>query len=148
MQLNLPEQEFKIKKDKNNYFIFDSYRKKYVALTPEEWVRQNFVAFLVKEKHYPASLINNEVPLTQNGISRRCDTLIIDRFASPHVIIEYKAPNVKITQATFDQILRYNLVFKAKYLMVSNGMMHFCCKVNYEENKCIFLDNIPNYSEL
>lgn len=149
MQLNLPLREFKIKTDDSgNKRIYDRLRRKYVNLSPEEWVRQNFVEYLIEDKGYPAGLMCNEVSLTQNGISRRCDTMIADRFGKPLVIIEYKAATVAITQQVFDQICRYNMVFKAKYLIVSNGLSHFCCKIDYECNTYSFLRDIPAYSEL
>lgn len=148
MQLNLPEQKFKIKNVDRSLQIFDALRSKYVALTPEEWVRQNFVAYLINHKGYPESLINNEIALTQNNIKRRCDTLIIDRNANPLVIVEYKAPSIKITQKVFDQIVRYNMVLQAKYLIVSNGMQHFCCQIDYVNNSYSFLPDIPSFSEV
>lgn len=148
MQLNLPEQKFKIKNVDRSLQIFDALRSKYVALTPEEWVRQNFVAYLINQKGYPESLINNEIALTQNKIKRRCDTLIIDRNANPLVIVEYKAPSIKITQKVFDQIVRYNMVLQAKYLIVSNGMQHFCCQIDYVNNSYSFLPDIPSFSEV
>ena len=126
MQLNLPARDFKLKKEKETIFIFDELRRKYVTLTPEEWVRQTFVAFLINDKGFPAGLMGNEISLEQNGIKRRCDTLIADKYGAPFVIVEYKAPFITITQSVFDQIARYNMVMRAKYLIVSNGMQHFC----------------------
>lgn len=128
--------------------IYDSLRRKYVALTKEEWVRQNFVSFLIQNKGYLAGLMNNEVSLVQNGIKRRCDTLVCDKFGQPLVIIEYKAPEVEITQKVFDQIVRYNYVLKAKYLIVSNGLNHYCCKINYDLEDYSFLQEIPCYDDL
>lgn len=148
MQLNLPEQKFKIKNVNQVLQIFDSLRSKYVVLTPEEWVRQNFVAYLINQKQYPESLINNEISLLQNGIKRRCDTLIIDQSAQPLVIVEYKAPSIKITQKVFDQIVRYNMALHAKCLIVSNGLQHFCCRIDYTNNTYSFLPDIPAYAEV
>ncbi len=149
MELNLPPQKFNIKKDSaGNFKIFDSLRRKFVALTPEEWVRQNFVSFLINDKGFPAGLMNNEIALTQNGISRRCDTLIADRHGNPFMIVEYKAPTIQISQKVFDQIVRYNMVLRAKYLVVSNGMNHYCCKINYATNSYSFLTDIPDYDSL
>lgn len=148
MQLNLPARDFKLKKEKETIFIFDELRRKYVTLTPEEWVRQNFVAFLINDKGFPAGLMGNEISLEQNGIKRRCDTLIADKYGAPFVIVEYKAPFITITQSVFDQIARYNMVMRAKYLIVSNGMQHFCCHVDYEANSYQFLKNIPDFNEL
>ncbi len=149
MKLNLPQHEFNIKKDSTgNFKIFDSLRRKFVALTPEEWVRQNFVAFLINDKRFPAGLMNNEISLTQNGISRRCDTLIADRHGNPFMIVEYKAPSIQISQKVFDQIVRYNMVLRAKYLVVSNGLSHYCCKIDYATNSYSFLPDIPDYDSL
>ena len=149
MKLNLPQYEFNIKKDSTgNYKIFDSLRRKFVALTPEEWVRQNFVAFLINDKRFPSGLMNNEISLTQNGISRRCDTLISDRHGNPFMIVEYKAPSIQISQKVFDQIVRYNMVLRAKYLVVSNGLSHYCCKIDYATNSYSFLPDIPDYDSL
>ena len=148
MRLNLPEYDFNIKKKDDNYVIFDLLRKRFVTLTPEEWVRQNFVQFLIEERSFPMALMANEVALMQNGIKRRCDTLVADRNGNPFVIVEYKAPQIQISQATFDQIVRYNMVLHAKYLIVSNGLSHYCCSIDYKENSYRFLQDIPKYSEL
>lgn len=147
-RLNLPEYQFNIKNKDDVFVILDTLRKRWVALTPEEWVRQNFVRFLIDDREFPAALMNNEISLTQNGIKRRCDTLVADRQGAPLVIVEYKAPTIEITQKTFDQIVRYNMVLRAKYLVVSNGMSHYCCKIDYETNSFIFLEEIPFYRDL
>ena len=148
MPLNLPEYPLKVKKNGLRLSVFDRLRKRYVALTPEEWVRQHFVEYLIEEKQFPAALMANEVSLTQNGIKRRCDTLVADREGQPLVIVEYKAPEIEITQQVFDQIVRYNMVLRARYLMVSNGMSHYCCQIDYEDNTYSFLNDIPEYAEL
>lgn len=148
MRLNLPEYDFNIKKNDAGLVIFDDLRKKFVALTPEEWVRQHFVKYLISERLFPAALMGNEVSLTQNGIKRRCDTVVAARDGSPLVIVEYKAPSITITQATFDQIVRYNMVLHARYLIVSNGLTHYCCRIDYENNSYQFLPDIPAYSSL
>ena len=128
--------------------IFDRLRGKFVALTPEEWVRQHFVAFLIDHKGYPAGLMANEVALSLNGTSRRSDSVVYDHSAKPLVIIEYKAPSVRISQKTFDQIIRYNMVFQAPYLIVSNGLNHYCCHIDFENRSYKFLPDIPSYQEL
>ena len=149
MKLNLPHYQFNIKKnDKGALVIFDHLRQRFITLTPEEWVRQNFVRFLIEEKQFPTALMGNEVALLQNGIKRRCDTLVADIEGNPFVIVEYKAPSIPITQSVFDQIVRYNMVMKAKCLIVSNGLQHYCCKIDYENNSYSFLRDIPNYSEI
>lgn len=147
--LNLPEYQFNIKKKGNDgLVILDTLRKRWVALTPEEWVRQNFVRYLIEDREFPAALMNNEISLTQNGIKRRCDTLVADRQGLPLVIVEYKAPTIEISQKAFDQIVRYNMVLKAQYLIVTNGMSHYCCKIDYENNSYAFMQEIPPYNVL
>ncbi|MBR1803934.1 MAG: type I restriction enzyme HsdR N-terminal domain-containing protein [Muribaculaceae bacterium] len=148
MRLNLPEYDFNVKKNDAGHVIFDALRKKFVALTPEEWVRQHFVQYLIHERQFPPALMGNEVSLTQNGIKRRCDTVVAARDGSPLVIVEYKAPGITITQATFDQIVRYNMVLHARYLIVSNGMTHYCCRIHYDQNTYEFLPDIPLYTDL
>lgn len=128
--------------------VYDILRRKYVALTPEEWVRQSFVHFLLSEKGYKKEVMNNEVQLSLNGMSRRCDTVVWDMTQHAAVIIEYKAPDVKITQRVFDQIQRYNQVLQVRYLIVTNGMEHYCCKVDYEKQQCDFLREIPDWNTL
>lgn len=147
-QLNLPVYQFNIKKKDDGFIILDSLRKRWVTLTPEEWVRQNFVHYLIQEKEFPASLMNNEISITQNGIKRRCDTLVADMQGNALVIVEYKAPTIAISQKTFDQIVRYNMVLHANYLIVSNGLNHYCCKIDYDNNSYSFLKEIPSYSQL
>ncbi len=126
--------------------VFDVLRRRWVTLTPEEWVRQNFVAFLLSHRAYPAGLIANEYALRLNGTMRRCDTIVFDRSLRPLVVVEYKAPSVLLTQKTFDQIARYNIVMQAPYLIVSNGLTHYCCR--FGGNSYSFLDDIPGYGEL
>ncbi len=145
--LNLPTYPLKIKSNENNYAIFDIIRKKYMVLTPEEWVRQHLVHYLIKEKNYPISLIAVEKKLTINGLTKRTDILVFNTKGLPEIIVECKAPSVKITQDSFDQIARYNLKLQANYLIVSNGLHHFFCKMDTENECYIFLENIPNYSK-
>lgn len=149
MQLNLPSYTFKVKSNPDGHrVIFDALRRRYVALTPEEWVRQHFVRYLIEEKGFPAALMANEVSLKQNGIKRRCDTLIADSIGAPLMIVEYKAPHIEISQETFDQIVRYNMVLHARYLVVSNGLNHYCCKIDYDHDDYSFLPEIPTYDAL
>ena len=147
-RLNLPTYEIKIAQRGNKQLIFDFLRRKYVALTPEEWVRQHFVHYLIEHKGYPAGLIGNEVELNVGEKKLRCDTILYNKVAQPHMIIEYKAPQIKLQQKTFDQISVYNLLLKVDYLIVSNGMQHICCRMDYENQKYCFLEDIPNYQEL
>src|ERR1039457_6927984 len=125
--LSLPPYQFKLKEAGLRTQIFDVIRKKYVVLTPEEWVRQNFLQYLIQEKKFPALLISVEAGLKYNQLQKRMDVLVYDKHGNPYLMVECKAPEVKITQDVFDQIARYNLVFKVKYLVVTNGMHHFCC---------------------
>ena len=149
IELNLPTYPYRLRRNPDgNIAIWDSVRRRYVVLTPEEWVRQHFVAFLIDHKGYPAGLMANEVALSLNGTSRRSDSVVYDHSAKPLVIIEYKAPSVKISQKTFDQIIRYNMVFQAPYLIVSNGLNHYCCHIDFENRSYKFLPDIPSYQEL
>lgn len=146
--LNLPGYDTKISSKDGKPTIFDLLRRCYVALTPEEWVRQHFVHFLIEHCNYPATLMSNEVGLTLNGTKKRCDTVVYDRNLKPRIIIEYKAPTVKINKEVFSQIARYNLVLKVDYLIISNGIQHYCCRMDYEKNSFEFIANIPEYSSL
>lgn len=147
-RLNLPAYSFKIKKEAEREYIFDVIRKKYLRLQPEEWVRQNFIQFLVQEKNYPTSLIEIEKGLKLNTLQKRADAVVSSSLGKPLVLIEFKAPKVKITQDTFEQIARYNKVFKVPYLIVSNGLEHYCCKVDFDNSAFAFLEDIPDYSIL
>lgn len=145
--LNLPTYQFKIKNSENKLFIFDIIRKKYVVLTPEEWVRQHFVHYLTEEKNYPLSLVSVEKKLTINGLTKRTDILIFNNEGNPDLIVECKAPSIKINQNTFDQIARYNLKLNANLLVVTNGMEHFYCTLDKETEAYQFLKEIPVYKK-
>lgn len=149
-QLNLPATRLQLKCCADGILrVYDRLRKKPVALTPEEWVRQHFVAHLIDNLGYPEALMANEVAITLNGTSRRCDTVMYSAEGlRPRMIVEYKAPHVKITQKVFDQISRYNMVLQVPWLMVSNGLSHYCCWVDYESGKCVFARDLPLYVEL
>tara|TARA_B110001454_G_scaffold195733_1_gene198167 strand:+ start:1374 stop:1817 length:444 start_codon:yes stop_codon:yes gene_type:complete len=144
-RLNLPTYNFKLKSSENKTLIFDKLRKKYMVLTPEEWVRQHYVCFLIEEKKYPISLIALEKQLTINNRKKRTDILVFNKKGNHEIIVECKAPSIKITQDTFDQIARYNLKLKANYLIVTNGLEHFYCQMDFENETYIFLKDIPNY---
>lgn len=148
LSLNLPKYETKICERDGKLQIFDPLRKCHVALTPEEWVRQHFVNFLIESRGFPAALMANEVAITVNGMKRRCDTVVYDRQLQPRVIVEYKAPTVKITKEVFAQISRYNLTLKVDYLIVSNGLQHYCCRMDYPNNSYTFLQEIPEYTKI
>ena len=145
-QLNLPEYNFRIKKQEEKLYIFDSQRKRYVSLSPEEWVRQHFIRFLIEEKGYPAAYLAVEKQLSMNGMMKRCDAILYNQYALPILIIELKAPNIPITQATFDQVAVYNSKLKVDFFIISNGLEHFCCRVNTETANYEFFPEIPNFS--
>ena len=146
--LNLPAFDVRITQRNGKNVIFDVIRRRYVALTPEEWVRQHFTHFLLKEKGYPQGLLANEVQINLNGTRKRCDTVLYNRDLTARMIVEYKAPEIEITQKVFDQITRYNMVLKVDYLIVSNGLNHYCCHIDYNTKTYLFLPEIPHYSEL
>lgn len=149
-QLNLPPIEARIEQGANGRLtIFDSQRRRHVTLTAEEWVRQHFVHYLIHTLGYPASLIGNEVALEIQGVRRRCDSVIYSPLdGHPLVIVEYKAPQVSITQEVFSQIQSYNSVLRADFLIVSNGMRHFCCHNDYAAMAASFLAEIPRWDEI
>lgn len=148
LSLNLPAFDVKVAERDGRTVIFDAIRRRYVDLTPEEWVRQHFVHFLLEHKGYPQALMANEVQVLLNGTKKRCDTVLYRRDLTARMIVEYKAPDVEITQKVFDQITRYNMVLKVDYLIVSNGLQHYCCRINYEKNSYTFLQDIPMYGDL
>lgn len=149
MKLNLPDFDIKITRDDDGGVkVYDRLRGKAVALTPEEYVRQHFVNYLINAKGYRQSLMANEVSLRLNGTARRCDTLVYTRELRPLVVIEYKAPDVVISQKTFDQIARYNSVIRAPWLIVSNGISHYCCRYMTETGEYRFMRDIPTWEEL
>ena len=148
LSLNLPAFDAKIAARNGKNVIFDVIRRRYVALTPEEWVRQHFVHFLLAHKGYPQEHMANEVQVQLNGTKKRCDTVLYRRDLTARMIVEYKAPEIEITQKVFDQITRYNMVLKVDYLIVSNGLQHYCCRIDYEHNSYTFLQDIPEYQNL
>lgn len=144
--LSLPPVNLRTRQGTNgNTDVYDPLRRRFVALTPEEFVRQHFAAWLAGSLGYPASLMANEVSLTLNNTRRRCDTLVFDTDGKPLMIVEYKAPNVSINQDVFDQIVRYNMVLHARYLVVSNGIRHYCCVMDYDAGTYHFLPGVPDY---
>lgn len=148
MQLNLPTYECRLREQNGRQQIFDVLRRRYVALTPEEWVRQHFVHYLIEHKGYPKGLLANEVELRVGEKHLRCDTVLYDKALLPKIIVEYKAPDIAITQKVFNQITVYNMLLHVDYLIVSNGMQHYCCQMDYEQNRYTFLSDIPNYEQL
>ncbi|MBQ7181007.1 MAG: type I restriction enzyme HsdR N-terminal domain-containing protein [Bacteroidaceae bacterium] len=146
--LNLPRTELKIVRKGGRLAVFDTLRQRFVALTPEEWVRQHFVRFLQQYRQFPAGAMANEVTVELNGMRKRCDTLVYGRHAEPLMIVEYKAPSVEITQQTFDQICRYNMRLRVRWLVVSNGLQHYCCSIDYDQVTYSFISEVPCYGEL
>lgn len=143
--LNFPKFSFRFKNSENKVSIFDTIRKKFIILQPEEWVRQHCVQYLIEVKKYPHSLINVEKELTINSLKKRYDIVIFDPQGGVHLIVECKAPQIEIDQSTFDQIARYNLELKATYLMVTNGLQHYYCQMDFEAENYVFLQDIPEY---
>jgi hypothetical protein len=144
-KLNFPVYSFRFKNSENKTAIFDEIRKKFILLTPEEWVRQHTVQFLLQDKKFPKSYINVEKLIKINDLSKRYDVVVFHPNGDIFLLIECKAPEVPISQNTFDQIARYNLVLKAKYLMVTNGLNHYFCQMDFENKKYIFLKELPEY---
>ena len=145
-KLNLPEYIFRIKQENAKQLIFDKIRKKFIVLTPEEWVRQNFIEYLKNEKKYPAALMAVEKQVIVNGKQRRFDLLIYNRKGLPQAIVEFKSPDVKITQETFDQVVRYNMALCVEKVIVSNGLQHFACEIDYKRNSYNYLNEIPVFT--
>ncbi|XCF07581.1 type I restriction enzyme HsdR N-terminal domain-containing protein [Tamlana crocina] len=144
--LNFPQYSFRFKNKENKVSIFDGIRKKFVVLQPEEWVRQHCIQYLIEGKSFPKSLINVEKELTINNLKKRYDIVVFNPNGSIHLIVECKAPSVTIDQSTFDQIARYNLELNATYLMVTNGLNHYFCQMDFENERYQFLKNIPDYT--
>lgn len=147
-KLNFPTYSFRFKNSENKVSIFDEIRKKFILLTPEEWVRQHVVQFLLQDKKYPKSYINVEKLIKINDLSKRYDVVVFQPNGEIFLLIECKAPEVPISQQTFDQIARYNLVLKAKYLMVTNGLNHYFCQMDFENEKYVFLKELPDFDRL
>ena len=145
LNLSFPNYEFRLKEINQKRFIFDEIRKKYIELTPEEWVRQNCVKFLINDRKFKRNLISIEKRIKLNNTIKRFDILVHDNYGNCKLLVECKAPNVKINQDSFDQILRYNQVINAEYLMITNGIINYYCKINKLQNKIEFLKNIPVY---
>jgi hypothetical protein len=147
-ELHLPPYDVKVRGTKDKPEIFDFLRKRYVALTPEEWVRQHFVHWLIEGRGYPKGLVGNEVALSCGDKKLRCDSIVYNKEGHPLMIIEYKAPTVSLTQRVFHQISVYNLLLHVDYLVVSNGLKHYCCRMDYDRRSYTFLQQIPDYVAL
>ncbi len=146
--LNLPPYPFKLTDDNGQLTLFDELRKKNIILTPEEWVRQHFVQYLIRQKQYPKSLIKLEGGLRLHGMAKRTDIVVFNSSGEKILLVECKAPSVAISQATFDQAARYNMVHKVKLLAVSNGLQHYYCSISHESETYKFLEELPGYKEL
>lgn len=147
--LSLPKTQMRLRRDKNTDYVYCPIRAKWLVLTPEEWVRQHFMAYLqTPPLNYPKSLIASEVSIRLMQLSRRCDTVVYNSSGKPVMIIEYKAPHVAITSETFNQIARYNLQLRVPWLIVSNGLRHYCCHTSGETQSYTYIDHIPTYAEL
>lgn len=146
--LNLPAASLKLGSAAGHTTVLDPLRRRFVRLTPEEWVRQHFTSYLIHYKGYPAGLLGNEVSLTLNGTARRCDTVLYGLDRQPRMIIEYKAPTVPLTQKVFDQICRYNIVLRVEWLIVSNGLQHVVCHLDLKNGTYEFVPEVPQYETI
>ncbi|HAF76017.1 MAG TPA: restriction endonuclease subunit R [Maribacter sp.] len=144
--LNFPSYTFRVKNSENRPLIFDEIRKKFIVLTPEEWVRQHVVKFLIQEKNYPISHINVEKQITLNGLKKRYDIVVFKQDGKLDILVECKAPEITISQNTFDQIAQYNFKLNANYLMVTNGLAHYYCQMDFVAEKYQFMQEIPDFS--
>lgn len=148
-ELNLPQYDIRMRtREDGRCEVWDILRRRYVALTPEEWVRQNFIQYLINEKGYPSALMANEVQITIGGKQLRCDSILYNKHTQPVMVMEYKAPTVAVSQKTFNQVVAYNQLLKVRYIIVSNGLHHYCCHINYDSMKVEFLNDIPEYGKL
>ena len=147
-KLNLPEYKLKLRKENDKPFVFDIFRKKYVSLTPEEWVRQQFAQYLINELNYPPNLIATEYSLKVNLLAKRCDIVAFNRKGEAIVIVECKSTAVDITQDVFDQIATYNMKLNVKLLIVTNGLKHYCCITNKNNSSYTFMKSIPEYDSI
>ena len=147
-KLNLPAYKFRISgAKKNNLLIFDAFRKKFISLTPEEWVRQHILRFLTEEKNVPEALVSVEAGININKLAKRYDALIYGRSGNPWMIVECKAPSVAINQSVFDQVVAYNQTVRAKYILVTNGLKHYCCDMSSSNQQVQFLNDIPDFGD-
>lgn len=146
--LNFPAYAFRFKNSENKVAIFDEIRKKFVVLTPEEWVRQHVVRYMLEDRKFPKSLVNVEKMLTLNGLTKRYDVVVFNTDGSIRILVECKAPQIKISQDTFDQIARYNLTLKADFMMVTNGHNHYFCSMDFENSRYAFLPELPLYAQI
>jgi hypothetical protein len=145
LQLNFPPFEFKLREVNNRQEIFDPVRHKFVTLTPEEWVRQHLISYLTLVKRYPISMIGVEKQLLLNKLPKRFDLVVFGRNANPFLLVECKSPGVEITEKTFDQAARYNMLLQAEYFLITNGLEHYTCRIDYENKQYIFIEDVPDF---
>ena len=148
IELNLPKCRLRLEQREGKPYVYDDLRRKFVCLTPEEWVRQHFVRYLIDDLGYPQPLMQNEVALRLGETVKRCDTLLYDKALRPQMILEYKAPHVTLTETVLQQIVRYNYVLRVPYLVLSNGLEHLLCRIDYEKMTYAFLSEFPPYDRL
>ena len=148
IELNLPKCRLRLEQREGKPYVYDDMRRKFVRLTPEEWVRQHFVRYLIDDLGYPQPLMQNEVALRLGETIKRCDTLLYDKVLRPQMILEYKAPHVTLTETVLQQIVRYNYVLRVPYLVLSNGLNHLLCRIDYEKMTYAFLSEFPPYDRL
>ena len=148
IELNLPKCRLRLEQREGKPYVYDDLRRKFVRLTPEEWVRQHFVRYLIDDLGYPQPLMQNEVALRLGETVKRCDTLLYDKALRPQMILEYKAPHVTLTETVLQQIVRYNSVLRVPYLVLSNGLEHLLCRIDYEKMTYDFLSEFPPYDRL
>jgi len=146
-QLNLPAYNFNIKKKEEKLYIFDNLRKKYVKLNPEEWVRQNFIRYLIEVKGFPASRIIIEHAININGLKRRCDAVYFNEYSEPEIILEFKSPDVKIDLSVSDQALNYQTKLQSRYLILSNGVEHYFLNYKNKEKVIEISKSLPEFTE-
>lgn len=146
--LNLPPVQFRTRQQGDKKQVFDVVRKKFVALTPEEWVRQHFIHFLMDQKQYPAGLVAVEMPVTVNGLKQRADVVVYNRKGRPVVVVECKAPSVAVSKTVFDQAARYNMQLQVDYLIVTNGLQHYCAHLNGTGNDYQMLADFPDFNQI
>jgi hypothetical protein len=147
-QLNFPRFDFKLRNLNNRQEIFDPVRHRYVTLTPEEWVRQHLIAYLISVKGFPVSIIGVEKQLVLNKLTKRFDLVVFARNGNPYLLVECKAPGIEISEKTFDQAARYNMLLKAEYFLITNGLEHYTCRLDYENKQYIFIEEIPDYDKV
>ena len=144
-KLNFKDYTFRFKNSENKVAIFDDIRKKFILLTPEEWVRQHVVRYLIEDKKFPRSHVNVEKIIKINGLIKRYDVVVFKPNGSIFLLVECKAPGVQISQQVFDQIARYNMSLNAVHMMVTNGLNHYFCQMDHEQEKYLFLPDLPEY---